>query len=319
MHLPPVAVLAIIIAACGSFVARLFGRMTRRPRVRPSIDHPVIVTGFIVPPHRRWKDTVWHLIHQARHTQRLFFHVIVLCNDVTDVARNDADEDPVLRTRTCVHHMPSSSPTCPEYNGDVLTMRWTRKLLRCARATLSHRDDRVFVCLDAQVQVVYNWDVLICDCVAAQGADAVLTAPAASKTTHGAFPTVQSTADGCSVRGVSLTYKEALPGMIDTVCVCHEFCAGGWIAIQNVSSKTRAPANAPSVRIMAPCAPLVLSDEKVESKYVGRRVFAPPNVARLSKLGLTQTPSDEECIAKYGSAETARLAVAFEKKKKHRF
>lgn len=332
MHLPVVVLVVAIVTSLVSRVLQRFGVIGRlrddaaAPEAAGATARHVLVC-MAAPVREPWRDALLHFLSQAAHPEALRFGVLLECTTPRDAELGDVD--PELRGFVRVVHARARS-------GDDDPAARVRRLAR----RFVKGDETLVVLADHRLRLARGWDATVTRILggetAAGGGDTatggggagvaasttvVLSAPAASQEHAGAFPTLRRSDARGVVRGGSRRFEgsRAAPLAVPSVCWCAEFTAARpqvfadrrWpVAGAGYVTQTRA---LPDAVFLVPVGPLVLADERLEERYADgdRGTSAATRCAAHERVGLTRDEEDVARIAKFGSANAARLAVEF--------
>ena len=310
---------AVILVTCAivlSLAARLSDRLGWHhqwskegihEKARTQYAHDVKVL-FSVPIHDPWRDTLLHLLSQARYPRSIQFGVILECTSASDADFGNVDAD--IRSFVRVSHAPA--PRDPTDAG--------KRIRRLVRRFVDGSETMV-IFIHPRVQVMRHWDVIASSLLEAESRSTarpvILSAPAASHDGCAGFPTVWCR-DSVVRRGTSRLAtrpSSKRPRATPSVCWCSEFTAAKPDVLQSWPLKAAASPVAQTVGLhhVVPMVPLVEADPKLEEAILTADPGHPDasSCGAHERIGLTRDADDRERILKYGSSSAARLAVRF--------
>lgn len=301
----------ILVAILTQMVQRLSRRWLAPPSdPSASAAPPVGVVAHIlvllsVPIRSTWRESIVHMITQAKAPRNLTFAVLLECTRPSDADLGD-DLGSDLRPFARLVHARAPRTLDPVHRHRRLVRRFVEG------------DESLVVVADHRVRVARGWDEM---CYAAlhdtgRVQQAVLSAPAASRDGTPAFPTRRRRSDGVHVARDAARRIEGPPSVhaMPSVCWCAEFTAGHPLALRGWSKERSAVAQTENVHRfhVVPALPLVEEDRRVEEEYLDTdEGCANAPYGPHERIGLTRQADDEERIRKFGSSRAARLAIQF--------
>ena len=306
MELPWVVLLAAVVSSLAARAATRLGLLgragtppsTRAARRGPARDVKVL---FACPARAAWRETLLHLLRQARDPRGLRFGVLLECatpEDADSVAEVDSELRGVARVALA---------RAPRDSRDAA--RRTRRLLR----RFVEDDEGTVVVVDYRVRVAPGWDDVVAAALLAAPSGALVSAPAAPVPGGPpGFPTRARGAGGAT-RGPTRAFAATGAAAVPSACWCAEATAGRPAALRAAfrEDARRAYLRVPGPHYV-PTNALVEADEVLVAELRAADAgCAESACGRAERAGITPDDDDASRILKYGSSRAARMAVEF--------
>ena len=163
-----------------------------------------------------------------------------------------------------------------------------------------------YICIFRKSVPYNNWDVHCLDVLTDKR---VIT----SLPTHQdipLFPVIKNN-KGLLVNGNAKQINSMSMTVTSGVCLCHNFIFGKSFTVKNIDFNNSMLEESFKInkKIVIPCFPLI------KGKYIKTKSFFDKDKKYFENMsiGLSQYPSDNECILKYGSVDTANLQLEFQR------